>query len=138
MTTKTYSELIQIPNFEDRISYLMISSIIGKETFGSKRYMNQILYKSEKWKRIRRRVILRDNGYDLAHEEHPIEGPVVIHHIDPITIEDILDENPKVYSMNNLISCSDKIHKCIHYSNKNLLQEFVTVERKKYDMCPWR
>lgn len=138
MTTKTYSELVQIPKFEDRIAYLMTSSVIGEETFGSKRYINQVLYQSLKWKRTRRRVILRDDGFDLAHEDYPIDGNVIIHHINPITIEDILNEDLKVYSLENLISCSDKTHKCIHYSNKYLLKEFEFTERSKYDTCPWR
>ena len=89
---KSYSELIRIPSFEERFQYLRINGVVGEETFGCDRYLNQIFYKSEEWKRIRRRVIIRDNGCDLAWDEYEIKGIIIIHHINPITKEDILDK----------------------------------------------
>lgn len=134
---KTYSELIKIESFEERFDYLSLSGVVGETTFGSRRYLNQMLYKDPKWRSTRREVILRDDGCDLAHSEYPINGAVYIHHINPITIEDILEERPCVFDLDNLISTSFKTHNAIHYGSKELLPKtFVT--RKQYDTCPWR
>lgn len=134
---KTYSELIKITSFEDRFKYLKLPGIIGEETFGSRRYLNQILYQTEKWKSTRREVIFRDNGCDLAHKDHPINGSVYIHHLNPITIEDILQERPCVFDLDNLISTAFRTHNAIHYGSEDLLSKGPII-RKKNDTCPWR
>lgn len=134
---KTYSELITIPNFVDRYRYLRVTSNIGDTTFGSKRYLNQLLYQSGEWKSIRNTIIVRDNGCDLGCLDREIHSGIVIHHIDPITIEDILERNPKVFDPNNLISASNMTHKAVHYGNENLLIGDL-VPRRENDTCPWR
>ena len=134
---KSYSELIRIPSFEERFQYLRINGIVGEETFGCNRYLNQIFYKSEEWKRIRRRVIIRDNGCDLAWEEYEIKGIIIIHHINPITKEDILDRSSKLFDLENLICTSINTHKAIHYGNEEMLPKKI-VERTMNDTCPWK
>lgn len=134
---KTYSELIKKSSFEDRFEYLSLKGTVGEQTFGGHRYLNQMLYKSPKWKSTRREVILRDDGCDLAHEEHPIYDKVLIHHINPITIEDILNERPCVFDLENLICTSYKTHVAIHYGSSSLLPKDV-VKRTKNDTCPWK
>lgn len=134
---KSYSELIKIETFEDRFEYLRLTGLVGETTFGGHRYLNQKLYQTDKWKRTRREVILRDNGCDLAHEDYPINGSIYIHHINPISIDDIMEERPCVFDLNNLISTSFKTHNAIHYGSKDLLPRGLTV-RKKNDTCLWR
>lgn len=137
MYYKTYSELIKIENFEDRFKYLELSGTVGEATFGGHRYLNQILYQTDLWKSIRKEIILRDNGCDLAHNDYPINGSIYIHHINPISIDDILEERPCVFDLENLISTSFRTHNAIHYGSKEILQKSF-VERKKDDTCPWR
>lgn len=134
---KTYSELIKISSFEDRFKYLSLSGIVGETTFGGHRYLNQILYQTDKWRTIRRKVIVRDNGCDLSHKDYIISGSIYIHHIKPITIEDILEERSSVFDLENLISTSFRTHNAIHYGSENLLPEKYT-ERKQSDTCLWR
>ena len=134
---KSYSELIRIPSFEERFQYLRINGIVGEETFGCDRYLNQIFYKSEEWKRIRRRVIIRDNGCNLAWDEYEIKGIIIIHHINPITKEDILDRSSKLFDLENLICTSVNTHKAIHYGNEEMLPKKI-VERTMNDTCPWK
>lgn len=134
---KTYSSLIKMPSFQDRFNYLSLSGIVGDTTFGGHRCLNQMLYQSEKWKRTRREVILRDDGCDLSHEDYPILGSVYIHHINPITIDDILGDRPCVFDLDNLICVSFKTHNAIHYGSKDLLSK-IFVDRKPNDTCLWR
>lgn len=134
---KTYSELIKIEKFEDRFDYLSLVGIVGETTFGGYRYLNQILYQTDKWKSTRREVILRDNGCDLAHPDYSINGSIYIHHINPITIDDILEERPCVFDLNNLICTTFRTHNTIHYGSKDLLPK-APVDRKKNDTCLWR
>ena len=134
---KSYSELIRIPSFEERFQYLRINGIVGEETFGCDRYLNQIFYKSEEWKKIRRRVIIRDNGCDLAWDEYEIKGIIIIHHINPITKEDILNRSSKLFDLENLICTSVNTHKAIHYGNEEMLPKKI-VERTMNDTCPWK
>lgn len=135
---KSYSELIKIEKFEDRFNYLSLSGSIGEATFGGHRYLNQILYQSERWKKYtRREVILRDNGCDLAHEDYIIVGSIYIHHINPITIDDILEERPCVFDLDNLVCTCFRTHNALHYGSEDLLPKNL-IERKKNDTCPWR
>lgn len=134
---KTYSELISYKDFKGRLDYLMCNSNVGEATFGAYRYLNQSFYSSDKWKRIRREVIIRDNGFDLAHEDFPISGSIYVHHLNPITIDDILEENFCVLDPENLISTSFSTHNSIHYG-KNYHPLNYLVERKPNDTCPWR
>ena len=137
ITYRRYSELIKIKKFEDRFNYLSLVGIVGETTFGGHRYLNQMLYQSEKWKSTRREVIYRDNGCDLAHEDHTIHGSIYIHHLNPITIDDILNERPCVFDLENLICTTFRTHNAIHYGSENLLPKGL-VKREKNDTCLWR
>lgn len=134
---RTYSELITLDTFEERFRYLKLDGVVGRETFGYDRYLNQILYNSPEWKRCRNGIIIRDNGCDLGCEGYDIHGQILIHHINPITVEDVLNRNPIVFDPENLISTTHNTHNAIHYSDENLL---ITgpIERRKNDTCPWR
>lgn len=137
MSIKTYSELIEIPTFLERYRYLRIGGAVGKETFGYDRYLNQILYNSDEWKRFRREIIVRDNGNDLACEGFQIFGKILIHHINPITVEDVLHRDPRIFDPENVIATTLNTHNAIHYGDESLLM-ITPVERSKNDTCPWR
>lgn len=136
--SKTYLELISIDNYYDRLKYLLLSANVGDITFGGQRHLNQTLYQSAEWKSIKQRIILRDNGCDLGCEDYPIKGSIYIHHIEPITIDDILDCRKCVFDMNNLISTSFKTHNMIHYGIIDDIPKSVCVTRTKNDTCPWK
>lgn len=137
MILKTYSELSKLKTFEDRFQYLRLDGIVGEETFGFDRYLNQILYQSDEWKLCRRDIIIRDNGCDLGCEGFEVHGRILIHHINPITVDDIVNRNPKVFDPENLILTSHNTHQAIHYGNEDLLIR-APVERSKNDTCPWK
>lgn len=137
MLTKNYSELVTLPTFADRLDYLTISSKVGAQTFGDDRYLNQILYHDPEWKRIRKYVISRDNGCDLAHKDFPIFDRVYIHHINPITPDDILNRSSKVFDMENLVCVSFNTHQLIHYGLQSDDMKTPTV-RTENDTIPWR
>lgn len=134
---KTYSELIQFQTFEDRYNYLRLSGKVGEDTFGFDRYFNQVFYKSQKWKEIRDFVIIRDNGCDLGVPGHEIHGRVLIHHMNPITLDDIRRESEFLLDPEYLITTIHNTHNAIHYGDENLLIK-APIERSKYDTCPWR
>lgn len=137
MNTKSYLECIQLPTFLDRYRYLQIGGFVGKETFGYDRYLNQILYRTAEWKRFRRDMILRDNGCDLGCEGYEIFGNILVHHINPITVEDMVNRNPCIFDPNNVICTSLNTHNAIHYGDEtNLITEPVV--RKPNDTCPWK
>lgn len=137
MTIKSYSELITLPTFEERYNYLRLNGIIGEDTFGFDRYLNQIFYRSSKWKRIRDQVIVRDNGCDLGIEDRAIYGKIIIHHMNPITIQDIERESAFLLNPEYLICTTLNTHNAIHYGDERLLV-LGPVERTKNDTCPWR
>ena len=138
MGIRTYSELIQIPTFEERFQYLKLEGSVGQITFGYERYINQLLYNSDIWKKhIRRDVIIRDLGCDLACEGFELHEKILIHHLNPITVDDILEENPRVFDLENLICTSLNTHNAIHYGDESLLIT-TPIIRTKNDMSPWR
>lgn len=139
MYERSYSELIDILGYEDRFRYLRVNGSVGHDTFGYDRYLNQVLYKSPEWRKTRNFVIARDNGCDLAHSDYPIPNGsrILIHHINPITVNDILDRNPKVFDLNNLIVVTHRTHEAIHYGDESLLPQQPIV-RSPNDTCPWR
>lgn len=138
MIIKSYSELIQYNNFADRFHYLQLNGNVGEETFGNYRYLNQILYKSPEWRSRRAKVIARDNGNDMGLYGFPIKGAIYVHHINPITVEDILERNPIVFDMDNLISLSFDTHQAITYCDDTIISSMVPNVRTQYDTCPWR
>lgn len=134
---RTYSELITLPTFIERYRYLKLGGQVGVETFGYDRYLNQILYRTREWKRFRRDIIVRDNGCDLGCEGFDIFGKVLVHHINPITVEDVLNRSSKVFDPDNVISTTFDTHNAIHYGDENLLLT-EPIERKPNDTCPWK
>lgn len=137
MNTKTYSELITIPTFEERFEYLRLKGSVGKDTFGYDRYLNQILYNSPEWKKLRNQIIIRDCGRDLACEGYEIYGRILIHHLNPITVDDVLDRSRKVFDPDNLICVTHNTHNAIHYGDASMLLTGPII-RTKNDTCPWR
>lgn len=137
MSIKTYSELITIPTFEERFEYLQLKGSVGKDTFGYDRYLNQILYRSPEWKRLRNQIIIRDGGCDLACDGYDVYGKVLIHHLNPITVEDVLARSRKVFDPDNLVCVSHSTHNAIHYGDVDLLATGPII-RTKNDTCPWR
>ena len=137
MSIKTYSELITLSTFEERFNYLKLGGTVGESTFGFDRYLNQNLYKSQEWKSVRNKVIIRDNGCDLACEGYEIYGKVLIHHINPITAEDIINRNPIIFDLENLITTVHNTHNAIHYGDENLLIK-GPIKRTKNDTIPWK
>lgn len=137
MSIKTYSELITIPTFEERFEYLQLKGSVGKDTFGYDRYLNQVLYRSPEWKRLRNKIVIRDNGCDLACDGYDIYGKVLIHHLNPITVEDVLARSRKVFDPDNLVCVSHNTHNAIHYGDVDLLATGPII-RTKNDTCPWR
>ena len=137
MNIRTYSELSKLTTFEDRYNYLRLNGFVGQETFGFDRYLNQVFYKSAKWRSVRDFVIVRDNGCDLGIEGREIYGKIIIHHMNPITIQDIEQESDFLLDPEFLISTVHETHNAIHYGDENLLIR-IPVERKPNDTCPWR
>ena len=137
MSIKTYSELIQLPTFEERFQYLKLSGEVGKETFGFDRYLNQNFYRSAAWKRVRDQVIVRDNGCDLGIDDRTIYGKILIHHMNPINDRDILDLTDILLNPEYLVCVSHITHNAIHYSDESLLPSEPIV-RFKNDTCPWK
>lgn len=136
-TIRTYSELIALPTFEERFKYLQLNGKVGKDTFGFDRYLNQVFYRSRRWLSIRDEVIIRDNGCDLAVEGHEIVGRIIIHHINPVTIEDIERESEFLLDPEFLITTIHNTHNAIHYGDENLLIKLPR-ERTANDTCPWK
>ena len=134
---KTYSELITIPTFEGRYEYLKLGGQVGVQTFGFDRYLNQAFYKSDEWLSVRDYVIARDNGCDLGVEGYEIYGRILIHHMNPITKEDILHRSKFLLDPEYLITTVKKTHNAIHYGNDSIIFE-APIERRKNDTCPWR
>lgn len=137
MSIRTYSELIKIPTFKERFEYLRLDGTVGEETFGFDRYLNQTFYKSPEWKAARDFVIIRDQGCDLAMEGHEIFGRILVHHMNPIRIEDIVNRSKYLLDPEYLICTIKNTHDAIHYGDGSLL---ITgpIERTKNDTCPWR
>ena len=137
MMIKTYSELIAFPTYEERFRYLQLKGAVGKDTFGYDRYLNQILYNSQEWKRFRDKIIIRDNGCDLACEGYDIRGRILVHHINPIRVDDVVNRNPIVFDPENVVCVTHNTHNAIHYGDESLLV-LAPVERTKNDTCPWK
>lgn len=134
---KSYRECIQLPNLRERFEYLKLGGVVAEGTFNGHRHLNQLLYRSSEWKRLRNEIIVRDNGCDLAHEDYPIGRDILVHHINPITATDIMEHRDSVFDPNNLICVSLDMHNSIHYGN--LTSKFMDlIERKPNDTCPWR
>lgn len=139
MRTKilTYSEMIALPTFEERFQYLQLNGVVGEDTFGFDRWINQNFYQSTEWRMLRNRIIVRDHGCDLGIEGREIYRGIIIHHMNPITKPDILSKNEFVMNPEYLICVSHRTHQAIHYGDESLLLT-IPKERGKNDTCPWK
>ena len=136
-TIRTYSQLKQLQTFEERYDYLKLGGIVGEDTFGFDRYLNQNFYRSREWKRVRDEVIMRDNGCDLGIDGHEIRGKILIHHMNPITSEDIHRVSEYLLNPEYLICVAHRTHNAIHYGDESLIVT-APIERTQNDTCPWR
>lgn len=135
--SRTYSELIQLPTFMERFEYLKLNGKVGEELFGYARYLNQVFYQSDKWKKARRDVILRDHWNDLGVDGYEIKGAIYVHHMNPITLDQLKNDDPCLVDPEFLISCSRKTHDAVTLGSEMLLPQ-KPVERFPNDMCPWK
>lgn len=133
---RTYSDLIKFNSFEERYDYLRLKSSVGKSTFGFDRYINQQFYRSTQWKHIRNHVIARDLGLDLAMEGYEIYDKIIIHHMNPMSIQEVEEGDPSILEPEFLISTTHKTHNAIHYGDKSLLS-LPFVERNPNDTKLW-
>lgn len=134
---RTYSELVTLPTFEERFNYLKLKGQVGKDTFGFDRWLNQIFYRDPEWKSVRDYVIVRDNGCDLGVDGYEINGRILVHHMNPISKEDILERSKYLLDPEFLISTIHNTHNAIHYGDEDLLIK-TPIERTKNDTCPWK
>lgn len=143
MSTKiirTYSELSRLKTFEERFEYLKLDGVVCAQTFGFDRWLNQEFYRSEEWRPVRREVILRDHGCDLGVYGYDIYGKIIVHHMNPITIEDIVNVTEYLMNPDYLITVSNNTHNALHYGDPNLLKvaPIYYAERRPNDTCPWK
>lgn len=134
---KSYHELLQFHTFEDRYNYLKLHGNVGEDTFGYNRMFNQQFYHSTEWRRTRNKIILRDNGCDLGMSDYEIFGRIYIHHINPVTLEDVEEMSERLFDPDNLICVSFDTHNAIHYATEQNLPK-LSIERTAGDTCPWR
>lgn len=137
MKIRSYSELVSFKTFKERFEYLRLRGVVGQSTFGFDRYLNQTLYKSYYWKKVRQEVIIRDNGCDLGIEDFVIFDKIMIHHMNPITIEQVEKGDPSIFNPEFLICVSVRTHNAIHFGDETLLPKDPIV-RFKNDTCPWK
>lgn len=134
---RTYSELSNLQTFEERFDYLKLNGKVGEDTFGHSRFLNQDFYSSPEWRRTRRNIIVRDNGCDMGLEGYSIQGRIYVHHINPITVDDILERRPCLFDPENLICVSSMTHEAITYGIEDMLPTDPVIRRPN-DTCPWR
>lgn len=137
MKIKCYSELRQLSTFEERYNYLRLRGRVGQDTFGFDRVFNQMFYASQEWKAVRNQVIIRDLGCDLGVEGYEIHGRVIIHHMNPITLDDIRFNTDFLLNPEYLITTVHSTHNAIHYGDESLLPK-APIERRRNDTCPWK
>lgn len=140
MTTITmirrYSELCRLQTFEERFDYLKLKGVVGESTFGFDRYLNQLLYRSSEWKKVRNAVIVRDDGCDMGLADYPANR-IIVHHMNPLSVEDLENRSDLIFDPEFLICVSFNMHNAIHFGDETLLPK-LPVERKPGDTCPWR
>lgn len=134
---RSYRELVRLKTFDERFEYLKLNGLVGESTFGFERYLNQTLYNSSKWRRLRNQIIVRDNGCDLGVDGYEIQGLIIVHHMNPISVDDLKDFSEDVFNPEYLICVSLATHNAIHYGDTNLLPK-EPIERRPGDTCPWK
>lgn len=135
---RCYSDLIKMNSFEDRFNYLALHGRVGQDTFGYERYLNQMIYKNSKWRALRDQIIIRDGGCDLALEGYDIHDKIYIHHMNPITVEDIENNSEYLWNPEFLICVSFSTHNAIHYGDNSYLTRNQVIERRPNDTIPWK
>lgn len=135
---RTYSELKRLETFEERFEYLRLAGLVGESTFGFDRYLNQALYRSKAWKKIRNQVILRDEGCDLGIPDRLIIGRVVVHHMNPLVVDEVDERDEDIFNPEFLICVSHETHNAIHYGDEALLMKSTPVIRSPNDTSPWK
>lgn len=138
---KSYSELLSLNNFFDRYRYLRCHSEIGVPTFGGSRHLNQELYACDEWKEFRNDIIIRDKGYELAFDSDDnfrINGVIIVHHLNPLTKEQVLNRDPIIFDPENVVCCSLRMHNAIHFGDESLLEQWKWEPRTPNDTIPWR
>ena len=137
---RTYSELVKLPTYEDRFRYLMMGGKVGEDTFGWKRYLNQVFYRSDEWFKLRDYCIIRDKAFDLAFEDdiHLLNSGLEVHHMNPLTVDDVTNRTPFLLDPEFLITTFSKTHKALHYGDVSYLLQFSGFkERCANDTSPW-
>lgn len=134
---RRYSELIRLPTFEARYEYLRLAGIVGEATFGFDRYLNQLMYTSARWKKVRNQVIIRDNGCDLAMPGYDLKSKIIVHHMNPLTMKEVEEVSDDIFNPEYLICVSQRTHNAIHYGDAELLPK-GPIERRPNDTCPWK
>ena len=134
---RCYKELIRLKTFEERFEYLRLGGIVGEATFGFDRWLNQQLYSSSEWNKVRNKIIIRDNGCDLGIKGYNLRDRIIVHHMNPLAIEDVTSVSPDIFNEEYLICCSQRTHNAIHYGDASLLPK-APVERRPGDTCPWK
>jgi hypothetical protein len=135
--TRCYTDLIQLPTFKERYEYLRLAGIVGRDTFGFDRYLNQKFYHSAEWKKIRRDVIIRDEGRDLAMEGYELQDNIFIHHMNPMVPEDLINVPEWILNPEYLVCVSKRTHDAIHFGDASILPQ-LPMERTPNDTCPWK
>ena len=135
--TRTYDELSQLKTFDERFQYLKLDGVIGEDLFGYMRQLNQAFYTSSLWKNVRNQIIIRDDGCDLGIPGHTIFGKLLVHHLNPLTKEDLINHSSRLVDPNNLITVSFDTHQAITYGDVALIQR-DPIERSENDTCPWK
>lgn len=135
-TIRRYSELCRLRTFEERFDYLKLQGVVGESTFGFDRYLNQLLYRSSEWKKVRNAVIVRDDGCDMGLADYPANR-IIVHHMNPLSVEDLENRSELIFDPEFLICVSFNTHNAIHFGDEKLLPK-LPVERKPGDTCPWR
>ena len=135
--TRTYDELSQLKTFDERFQYLKLDGVIGEDLFGYMRQLNQAFYTSSLWKNVRNQIIIRDDGCDLGIPGHTIFGKLLVHHLNPLTKEDLINHSSRLVDPNNLITVSFDTHQAITYGDVALIQR-DPIERSENDTCQWK
>ena len=134
---RRYSELRRLKTFKERYEYLRLAGVVGESTFGFDRYLNQLLYTSDRWRKLRNEIIIRDNGCDLGVEGYDLHNRIIVHHMNPLTIKEVEEVSDSIFNPEYLICVSHKTHNAIHYGDERLLPS-GPIERKPNDTCPWK
>lgn len=134
---RCYSDLILLDSLEERFDYLRLNGEVGEIQFGYYRYLNQVFYHSARWRKAKSEVVVRDNGYELGVPGWKISGHIYVHHMNPITLEQLKDDDPCLYDPEYLISCGYDVHQAITWGNRDLLPKPMIIRRPN-DTCPWK